>query len=135
MHALECSAPAKRPKLSKSGRAAPPPPAAAAAGFVDGDWYAPILQNISAHALHHSAHGTVGLAWCRYFASYRYVAADDETPAQIAAKLCVGCDALLLANGAIKGPPTGLGRFGTIIGMLGFGIDALSGLRHDRVPQ
>jgi hypothetical protein len=38
MHAFECSAPAKRPKLSKSGRAAPPPAAAAAAGFVDGEW-------------------------------------------------------------------------------------------------
>jgi hypothetical protein len=131
MHAFECSAPAKRPKLSKSGRAAPAA-AAAAAGFVDGEWYAPILQNILVHVLQHSRSG---LAWCRYFASDRYVAADDETPAQIAAKLCVGCDALLLANGAIKGPPTGLGRFGRIIGMLGCGIDALSGLRHDRVPQ
>ena len=33
----------------------------------------------------------------------RYVAAEDETPARIAAKLGVACDALLLANEAIRG--------------------------------
>jgi hypothetical protein len=93
-----------------------------------------MLQNISAHSATFCAWNRRGWLGAD-IPSDRYVAADDETPAQIAVKLCVGCDALLLANGAIKGPPTGLGRFGRIIGMLGFGIDALSGLRHDRVPQ